>query len=618
VLQQPKRPPARARRIAGILAALAVTVAAVAVSPSPANAVDPTGLPLSAGDGRLPAIPAQARQFAVPFKKLPAGARRATRGAEKPGPGRYAFAPSIGRGRVVGGTPVNAADFPGVVGIQTTFLGTDADGNVGWYIATCTGTVLSPTRVLTAAHCSVYYPYGHTEVIAGRDNLATPGSGFVARVASTWTHQGYNLEAQFNDPNATPIDDVTVLTLKDALPAVYTPVALADQGAADPAGGTEATIVGYGVTNSDADDSGILRAGAVPIETDARCGAADQWLGRFDPNRMMCAGLPPTTDTCFGDSGGPIFTGTAGSRVQVGITDWGSEDCAASLGVYEALNYYSAVVKQQITHVGPNNLDFTGDGHSDLFGRLRSNGQLIIGTGSGLSTGTLTGFSYFAAASTSNWNGYTKLFRVNNWGGDGTPSVFARDAAGKLYNYRTDGAGAFIGGSPRQIGTGWNAYTDIMVTNDWTGNGLPNLMGRTADGHLVLYNSDGAGGWSNPRGTPIGSGWNRFNTVLTPGAWLGDGHQSLIGRTKGGELWLYNSNGAGGWTNPAGTKIGSGWGGFSTFMSPGDWNGDNLVDLLGVASNGDLRMYTTDGKGSWLTSTGRKIDEQWNDFNVIF
>jgi hypothetical protein len=170
-----------------------------------------------------------------------------------------------------------------------------------------------------------------------------------------------------------------------------------------------------------------------------------------------------------------------------------------------------------------------------------------------------------------------------------------------------------------QIGSGWNAYTDIMVTNNWTGNGMPNLMGRTSDGRLVLYTSNGSGGWSNPRGTQIGSGWNSFNTVLTPGSWLGDGKQSLIGRTPAGELRLYNSNGAGGWTNPSGTSIGTGWGAFSIFMSPGDWNGDNLVDLVGVVkSNGNLKMYNTNGKGAWLNGNGRVIDSQWDDFNTVF
>ncbi len=616
--QKPKRHPARARRIVGIIAGVAVAAAAVTLPPSLAGADDSAALLLSAGYDKLPAIPEGAKKFAVPFKKLPPGAKRATKGASEPGARRTLFESPASRVRIVGGTEVRAADFPSVVGIQTTFIGLDENDDEAWMVNTCTGTVLSAKRVLTAAHCSIDFPYGYTEVIAGRDNLATSGSGFVARVASTWTHPGFNYERLLNDPaNAVPVDDVTVLNLKDALPAAYTPVALAAQGAADPAADTSATIVGYGITRRGAADSGTLRAAVVEIESDATC--ATEWAGQFDANRMMCAGLPPTTDTCNGDSGGPIFTGEAGARVQVGITDWGAEDCGTKLGVYEALNHYSGIIKQQIPYVGPDNLDWTGDGHSDLFGRLKSNGRLIIGSGSGLATGSLSGFSHFTYAGTANFSRYTKLFRVNNWAGDGRPSIFARDSAGRLFNFRSDGAGAFRGGAPLQIGTGWNMFTDIMVTNNWTGNGLPNLMGRTADGRLVIYNSDGRGGWSNPRGTQIGTGWNKFNTVLTPGSWLGDGKQSLIGRTPAGELWLYNSNGRGGWTNPRGTKIGTGWGAFSTFMSPGDWNGDNLIDLVGVVrSSGDLKMYATNGRGSWLSARGRIIDTGWNDFNVVF
>jgi hypothetical protein len=618
VLQKLKRrPSARARRLVSIMAGLTVTAAVVTLPAATANAAgDPTGAPISAGYGQLPAIPAQAKQYAVPFDKLPAGAKRAARGPSKPGASKFAFETARGRGRITGGTPVNSSDFPGVVGVQTTFIGEDDAGQLGWYTATCTGTVLSPTRVLTAGHCSVGFPYGYTEVIAGRNNLATQGTGFVARVSNAWTHQGYNLAAQDANPDVAPIDDVTVLTLKDTLPAAYTPVTLAGQGAADPAGGTPSTIVGYGVTDESVNDAGILRAGAVEIASDATCATPEQWQGKFDPNRMMCAGLPPTTDTCFGDSGGPIFTGAAATLTQVGITDWGSDDCGAKLGVYEALNYYSNSVKQQITLAGPNNLDWTGDGHSDLFGRLRSNGELIAGSGTGLAS--VFSFSYYAVASPGGWNKYSKLFRVNNWASDGTESIFARDTTGRLFNYRSDGAGAFVGGAPLQIGTGWNAFTDIMVTSNWIGNGLPNLMGRTSDGRLIIYNSNGHGGWLNPKGTLIGSGWNSFNTVLTPGSWLGDGKQSLIGRTPAGALRLYNSDGHGKWVNPKGTQIGTGWGAFTTFMSPGDWNGDNLVDLLGVLSNGDLKMYPTNGKGAWLGANGTKIDNEWNAFNAIF
>ena len=608
-----RRMSARARQVVGIIAGVAVAAAA-----STAVAL----LPSSASAEETPVAFAEARpsdRHRVAPKELPEGARRATTGPSKPGARAKRFETRATGARIVGGELANAADFPSVVGIRTFFT-----YNSELWVSTCTGSVLSPTRVLTAAHCSVDFYNGYTEVIAGRNNLGNDVNGFVARVSHAWSHQGYNIQAQYNDPQQHPVDDVSVLTLKDPLPSVYTSVTLAEQGAPDPAAGTDATIVGYGVTSDNPDPNdvpGILRKATVDIQSDDACAAPSQYGTRFDPNRMMCAGNPPV-DTCYGDSGGPIFTGAADARVQVGITDWG-DGCGTKYGVYEAINHYADLIKAQITLKPANNLDWTGDGHSDLMMR-GADGALEMGSGAGLVFGTPDeannydiGFSGFSLVG-SGWGKYTKVFRVNNWGGDGNPSIFARDKAGKLYNWRGDGRGKFVPGGPLQIGSGWNMFTDIMVTNDWIGNGLPNLMGRTADGRLVIYNSDGKGGWSNPKGTQIGTGWTKFNTVLTPGSWLGDGRQSLIGRTPAGELWLYNSNGSGGWTNPKGTKIGSGWGGFPTFMSPGDFNGDNLVDLIGVRSNGRLMLYSTNGKGAWINGNGRLLGYNWNWYNAIF
>jgi hypothetical protein len=617
VLDQPKRRKStRARRIISIAAGVALAASAVVLATT-ANADVKAGAQAATGRLPLPPVPANAQELAV--KKLPPGARKAT-GINKPGTGAKPFQSGPAKTRIVGGTAANTADYPGVVGIQTYFLYEDEPPVFHWYVSTCTGTVLSPTKILTAAHCSVDNLLGTTEVIAGRNVLdTTENVGHVAQVSNAWTHQGYNLEALYSGATDVPRDDVTVLTLTKPLPSQYVPVSLAAQGAADPAGGTTAKIVGYGITSGSASDSGILREGDVSVATDATCGSAAQWGSDFDPNRMMCAGAPGV-DTCHGDSGGPIFTGTAGNRVQVGITDWGTENCTGKFGVYEALNHYAGAITQQITAPVPVNLDWSGDGHSDLIGR-NYDGELEIASGSGLATGNLSGFTsdIMMLPTPDSVAGYTKMFRVNNWSGDGKPSIFARDSAGRLYNYKGTGFLADFDGPKTQIGSGWNAFTDIMVTNNWTGNGRPNLMGRTSDGKLVIYTSDGAGGWSNPKGTQIGTGWNSFNTVLTPGDWLGDGHQTLIGRTPAGALRLYQSNGAGGWVNPAGQQIGTGWGAFSTFMSPGDFNGDGLVDLVGVVrSSGVLKMYNTNGRGAWLNGNGRQIGSGWQRYNLVF
>jgi hypothetical protein len=610
----------RGRSVIAAVAGLAVAVTAGYLATGTASA-NQTPAPPPSVQHRDP-MNAQAVKAGA-SRKAPLGSKKAKKGPETPGKKGATFAKKqTVHTDITGGVPVNAADNPSVVGIQAYFYLDDGTGTgtSDLWVSTCTGTVLSPTRVLTAGHCNVDLPYGTIDVIAGRNDLSLATSGFVARVANTFTAPGFNYPA-INHGDI-PNDDVTVLSLKDPLPAAYVPATLAAQGAADPAEGTDAYIVGYGVTQRTLNDSGILRAASVPIKSDATCSAA--WPGDFNGTKMLCAGtVTPPTSTCAGDSGGPIFTGAADARVQVGITDWGPETCGSTYSVYSAINNYSNVIKAQISLEGANNLDFTGDGHSDLFGRDPADGSLVFGSGAGFQAGSFGGFSEEPAnrywyATRGNFSKFTKLFRVNNWGGDKTESVFARDSAGHLFNYRTDGYGNFLGGAPLEIGSGWNQFNQIMVTNDWTGNGRPNLIGRTPAGGLVLYTSNGAGGWENPHGTVIGSGWGSFNTILTPGSWLGDGHQSLIGRKANGELWLYNSNGAGGWTNPSGTKIGSGWNGFSTFLSIGDFNGDKFVDLLGVTPTGNLRLYTTNGKGAWLNSSGPVIDTGWNYYNMIF
>jgi hypothetical protein len=570
-------------------------------------------------------LPTSANGVALSHSKLPSGAERATRGVPRAGAQGPAFETRKGgtapKTRIIGGTVADPASHPGVVAVQTLFWAEDEFEEPQQWVSTCTGTVLSPTKVLTAAHCSVDFPLGTTWVTAGRADVSqqsTETGGFVARVASTWTHQGFNLAAMYADPNIAPKDDVTVLTLKDALPASYTPVTLSAQGDQAPyAEGNSATIVGYGTTSPSGGGSGILYSATVPMQSDATCLAA--YSSGYDANRMTCAGTPNEAnpaagvDTCHGDSGGPLFVG----GVQVGITDWGKDPCASSYGVYERISYYRSLVDQDLARSGLINLDWTGDGHSDLMVRHKS-GRLLLAGGTGLASdgyggfnaGDLVGFNI-------NWLAYSKLFRVTNWNSDGTPAIMARDGAGRLFQYKSDGKGN-LNETPVQVGTGWNKFTDIMVTNNWMGDGQPNLMGRTSTGDLYIYTSNGMGGWKNPKGTKIGTGWNMFNTVLTPGSWLGDGKQTLIGRTPKGELRLYISNGAGGWVNGAGTMIGTGWGMFSTFMSPGDWNGDNMIDMIGVTPAGAVRLYTSNGKGQWLTPKGQQIDQGWTVFDRVF
>jgi hypothetical protein len=332
---------------------------------------------------------------------------------------------------------------------------------------------------------------------------------------------------------------------------------------------------------------------------------------------MLCAGTTPDgPSTCGGDSGGPLLV----NGKQVGITDWSVGECGDHYTAFSRISWYGAAVKEDLVRSPVVNLDWTGDGHADLFGR-GTDGTLALYSGTGFADdgrGGFAGTGHFDGS----FAGYTKVFRVSNWSGDGRPGIMGVQPDGKLYLHNGDGEGSLVDFAQRTaIGTGWTMFSDIMVTNNWTGNGRPNLMGRTPDGRLFLYTSNGNGGWLNGGvGIRIGTGWNMFNTVLTPGTWSGDGRQALVGRTPAGDLLLYKSDGNGGWLNGGvGIRIGIGWNMFSIFMSPGDWNGDNHVDLVGVTPGGILYLYRTNGKGAWLNNgTGQQIGTGWNGFTAVF
>jgi secreted trypsin-like serine protease len=556
--------------------------------------------------------------------KLP-NVRKATKTEYKLGKNGPAFGQK-NTTRIVGGVPAATSDHPYIVGIRTIFFVDEGGPQYQGYVSTCTGTVISSTKILTAGHCSFDSPLGTTYVFAGRTNLDDTNTGYTALVRSTYTHQGFQYISASG--GYVPNNDAAVLTLRDPLPSVYTPISLVAQGnEAAYADNAPAKIVGYGITAEGAEDDGILRETDVPIRSDSICAGA---LSGYQNTTMACAGIPasagnPGKDTCNGDSGGPLIA-TTGGKTQVGITSWGPANCGESYGAYSQVSAFANLINADNGRKSPNNLDWTGDGHSDLMGR-DGNGNLRLYSGTGfVNTTQFPGaFTEDVPQIGSGWGGFRKVFRVWNWNGDNKPSVFAIDGGGDLWQYK--GTGNETGGlsgfqnTPRvRIGVGWQMYNDIMVTNDWTGNGRPNLLGRSPNGDLYLYTSDGNGGWQNGGvGQRIGIGWSMFNTVLTPGDWKGDGHQTLIGRTSNGDLFLYQSDGQGGWVNGGiGQKIGIGWNIFNIFMSPGDINGDNLVDMIGITPGGQLKLYESDGAGNWLTPSGIQIGTGWNAFNAVF
>ncbi|MFC9293632.1 serine protease [Streptomyces sp. NPDC057011] len=227
---------------------------------------------------------------------------------------------------VIGGKPVKAADSPWVVALASRdrFGGTRG----GQF---CGGVIVSPTRVLTAAHCLGREVLGGPvesvsdfRVITGRTELRGSDGREIA-VRGARVNPDY-------DPRSNS-GDLAVLDLAESVPAHYVlPMAGAGHPAYAP--GTEAAVYGWGDTSGFGDYAYALRAARVTVLADEVCGRAypGDADGQYRAESMVCAGDDGGgRDACQGDSGGPLV---AQGRL-IGLVSWG-RGCgrADSPGVY--------------------------------------------------------------------------------------------------------------------------------------------------------------------------------------------------------------------------------------------------------------------------------------------
>ncbi|WP_328353887.1 serine protease [Streptomyces sp. NBC_00457] len=224
---------------------------------------------------------------------------------------------------IVGGTTTTTTAYPFTMQI------TDASED-----QFCGGTLVSATKVVTAAHCMAGESADDVRVVGGRTYL-NGTNGTVSEVTDIWVSPDYT--------DATNGDDVAVLTLATSMPYTTAPYVSADDTDVYATGAT-ARILGWGTTSAGGSSSNQLRTATVPLVSDSSCGSS--YGSDFVQSDMVCAGHEAGgVDTCQGDSGGPLLIG----GVLAGITSWG-EGCAAAgfPGVYTRLTTFSDEVTEQI------------------------------------------------------------------------------------------------------------------------------------------------------------------------------------------------------------------------------------------------------------------------------
>ena len=224
---------------------------------------------------------------------------------------------------IIGGCPASPGEYPFMAAILNRGIsGSDFDRQF------CGGSLIDDEWVLTAAHCTEGIGAGQLAVAVGRTVLSS-NVGQRRDVSAVFVHPDYNEPVGL-------AHDAALLRL--ATPVTIAPIRLAgpadDRFEAPP---QWLTVIGWGtVSTRKPAYPDELREVDVPAVDDATCRSG--YGTSLDAATMVCAGAP-NIDSCYGDSGGPMFATEAGARIQVGIVSWG-RGCAKKRfpGVYSEVN----------------------------------------------------------------------------------------------------------------------------------------------------------------------------------------------------------------------------------------------------------------------------------------
>jgi hypothetical protein len=303
--------------------------------------------------------------------------------------------------RVVGGNETSIEQWPWQVEFNyrsDLFEGDGFDRHL------CGGSLVSPTLVVSAAHCFFtapsFDPASDFAAVTGRTQL-TSNSG-----QETLVSEIYYPVDDFGDPLYNPDTkewDVVLVELASPSDSQTIKLAGPDERSLWDQGRVSYTT-GWGDTSEGGTRSNILREVEIEMIADSLCGSPSSNGSTFIAATMVCAGvMEGGRDACQGDSGGPLVVPTSSGEYRlVGATSKGN-GCARPdfPGIYsrvagDPIRSWLADTAQSLA-----GLDIVGSGGEPLAGSTNIGGFRVSGP-----TRLKRGRSYNFRASVTNFGNF--------------------------------------------------------------------------------------------------------------------------------------------------------------------------------------------------------------------